>query len=558
MGSTKGTSIENRETGAGEITAKSPPNVDRRAAALRILLLIAVTTACLAPFAGKAFGVDDPLFIWSAKHIQSHFADPYGFDINWYGKTQPMWMVAKNPPLASYYMALGAFVVGWSEAALHIMFLIPAIAVTLGIYFLAAKFCSRPFEAALAAILTPVFLLSATTVMCDVMMLAFWVWAMYLWVRGTENNRHGLLALSMLLVALSALTKYFGIALIPLLAAYSITSKKRPSWAAHLLIPVVILAVYQIATKSLYGHGLLSDAWQYSAYYHANAPARGLSMPITGFIFTGGCILTALFCAPLLWNRRGLTIGMVIAGLAFLLFLFKLPGSLKADTGVALQAALLFTGGTAVLVLAVQGYLARRDPPSLTLLLWVAGTFVFASLLNWSVNGRSILPMAPAAGILVMRQMELRKNLSWYVYLPLALAAFASVFINCADYQLAANARKAADQITDSYGGEGRTIWFEGHWGFQYYMEKKGAKPIAFKGFAPQSGDIVVVPTNNTNVLIENPGVPPLEVLTFESPLRLATMVKSAGAGFYSDAYGPLPFRICSVPAEYYGVFEAP
>jgi len=59
-------------------------------------------------------------------------------------------------------------------------------------------------------------------------------------------------------------------------------------------------------------------------------------------------------------------------------------------------------------------------------------------------------------------------------------------------------------------------------------------------------------------VLVEDPGVPPLEVLTVDSPLKLATMVKEAGAGFFSDTWGPLPFRIGPVPTEYYGVFEAP
>lgn len=521
------------------------------------LILVGITIMLLLPFAGKAFNMDDPLFIWSAKHIQSHFADPYGFDINWYGKTQPMWKVTKNPPLASYYIALAAFVVGWSELALHLAFLIPAIACTLGIYFLAAKFCSRPFEATLAAILTPVFLLSSTMVMCDVLMLAFWVWAVYLWVRGTETDRHGLLALAMLLVTLSALTKYFGVALIPLLAAYSIASKKKPTWAVHLLIPVAILAIYQIATKSLYGHGLLSDALGYGAWYRAQANAGGLPKFMTGLAFTGGCILTALFCAPLLWKRTGLIIGLAIAGLAYGVFM-PLRLFHEAEGCATLQLALLFTAGTGVLTLAVQDFIKRRDALSLTLLLWIIGTFIFASVLNWSVNGRSILPMAPAVGILIMRRIEKRKNISWHVYIPLALAALASILIAAADYQLAGSARKAAVQIAESYGSEGRNIWFEGHWGFQYYMESAGGKAIAFKTFKPKSGDIVIIPSNNTNVLIEDPGVPPLEVLTFESPLKLTPMVKTVGAGFFSDTWGPLPFRIGAVPPEYYGVFEAP
>jgi hypothetical protein len=43
----------------------------------------------------------------------------------------PMWDITKNPPLACHYLAAAAAVVGWSEAALHAAFLLPAVAVSL-------------------------------------------------------------------------------------------------------------------------------------------------------------------------------------------------------------------------------------------------------------------------------------------------------------------------------------------------------------------------------------------------------------------------------------------
>ena len=526
------------------------------------LVLIGITLICMVPFMGKAFNIDDPLFIWSARHIQSHFADPYGFSVNWYGRVQPMWHVTKNPPLACYYIALWAFAIGWSEWALHLALLIPAIAAVLGIYFLAREFCSRPLEAALAAILTPVFLISGTTVMCDMMMLAFWVWAFFLWVRGMEKNRHGLLAIAMALVTLSALAKYFGAALIPLVVVYSIVKTRRPGiWMLHLLMPVAVLAGYQFATKSLYGHGLLSDAVQYGEYYRSATSAQTMVKVIDGLTFTGGCILTALFYAPLLWKRKGLAAWLILTGLAFLLFLLRPLPPFKADGAAALQSALFAIGGLILLALAVQDYISRRDAVSLVLLLWVTGTFVFAGVMNWSVSARSILPVAPAAGILIMRRIELlhpKKDLSRYLYAPLALAAFASILVSYADYQTAAFGRSAAEQIAATYGSDSRSIWFEGHWGFQYYMESQGGKPIVFKSFNPKTGDILIIPTNNTNVEIRDPGIPPIDVLAFHMPVKLATMSQPDGAGFYSDTWGPLPFVVGTVGRELYGIFEVP
>ena len=56
--------------------------------------------------------------------------------------------------------------------------------------------------------------------MCDVLMLAFWVWAVVFWVEGMERDDFWRLPAAGLLIALAALTKYFGACLIPLLAVY--------------------------------------------------------------------------------------------------------------------------------------------------------------------------------------------------------------------------------------------------------------------------------------------------------------------------------------------------
>src|SRR5271157_4582503 len=74
----------------------------------RILLLAVLTILCLLPFADKAFHIDDPLFVWTAKNIQTNPLDPYGFDVNWYGTWMRMADVNKNPPIVSYYIAIVA------------------------------------------------------------------------------------------------------------------------------------------------------------------------------------------------------------------------------------------------------------------------------------------------------------------------------------------------------------------------------------------------------------------------------------------------------------------
>lgn len=87
------------------------------------LILVAVTLACLLPFVGKAFNIDDPMYLWAAEHILAHPLDFYGFAGNWDGVLRPAPEIIKNPPVASYYIALAASVGGFGERALHLAFL---------------------------------------------------------------------------------------------------------------------------------------------------------------------------------------------------------------------------------------------------------------------------------------------------------------------------------------------------------------------------------------------------------------------------------------------------
>src|SRR5262245_56365221 len=96
--------------------AKSRPG--SRPRHLELLLVGGVTVLTLLPFTGKAFHIDDTVYLWGAKQIQMEPLDPYGLDINWYGFVMPMSQVDKNPPLTSYYIAGAAGLLGWSELAL--------------------------------------------------------------------------------------------------------------------------------------------------------------------------------------------------------------------------------------------------------------------------------------------------------------------------------------------------------------------------------------------------------------------------------------------------------
>jgi len=527
------------------------------------LTLLAV--AVLGPLLGKPFNLDDPLFIWLAQHVQVQPANPFGFDVNWYGLVSPMWTVTENPPLAGYYFALAGSVFGWSEIGLHLAGLLAALAVILGTYRLAARLCGQPLLAACAVLFTPVFLVSASTVMCDVLLLAFWVWAVVFWVEGLEQNRAAKIILAGGMVALAMLTKYFGVALIPLLAVHGgFQKRKAGAWLAGLLIPLAALVAYQWLTQALYGHALFSDAAGFVKAAHGKLGVSKLASGLTALAFTGGGVASAVFLAPWLWRARTLLTVLGVTALVggALFFTCVLPAFPALEGAARLEAAGQFVfwaaGGALVLWLAADDWRQRRDSQAWLLVLWVAGTFAFAAFGNWTVNGRSILPMLPAVGIVLARRYERSK---WIgrpaLKIGMAVGAVFALLVADADFQLAVAVQRTAREAMAKVGQGRGTVWFEGHWGFQYYMEQAAATAVDYHHFQPAPGDILVLPLHNTYISEPPPGmVARRDVLSVPGPIGLTTWQAAVGAGFYSSVTGPLPFAFGAVPAESLYIYE--
>jgi 4-amino-4-deoxy-L-arabinose transferase-like glycosyltransferase len=524
-----------------------------------LILVVIVPLICLVPFIGKAFHIDDTVYIWVAKHIHTNPFDFYGFTANWHGLPQSMSFINKNPPLVSYYIALVAALFGWAELTLHLAFLLVAVGFSLGTYYLARSFCQHPHIATLMAVLTPVFLLSSTNVMADTMMLAFYVWAVALWVRGLEENRSLYLLIASILIALSALTKYFGMTLVPLLIMYSLVLKRRlGSWILFLCIPILVLCSYQWLTYALYGQDLITSAVLFSLGWELS---EKLKLPLA---FAGGSIVSVAFYAPFLWSRRfWLIIIILLALVVAVLVSMGTVGTLSLrDANIIrwellLQLALFIVAGIHILTLATADLWKNRDASSWLLFMWILGTFVFSSYVNWTTNARSIYPMVPAVVIVAMRRFEQRSEatalkLNWKVYWPLIPAALIAILVTWADATFAECQRTAARQIHTKFQNYPGKLWFQGHWGFQYYMEAHGAE--AQDKLTPiMPGDILVIPQNNTNLISisENSFVRigKIQLMTFP---WLGTMQRSIGAGFYDGSMGPLPFAFGSVKPEEY------
>jgi hypothetical protein len=231
------------------------------------------------------------------------------------------------------------------------------------------------------------------------------------------------------------------------------------------------------------------------------------------------------------------------------------------------------------------------------LFLWVIGVFTFAIGVNWVINARSFLPAAPALAILLARSPLLtagparseRGRLRARVILLPALAAFIiTLWLTWSDYSVAHSQRAAAEELCAKYrpgtvpspGGEGKgegeastpaldgqtgsvldgrtgSVWFEGHWGFQYYMEKFGAKPLDMLHPQARRSDIIIIPNFGSGVARPAPTVATLIDSSQYLPNKfVSTLNPPAGACFYASSWGPLPFIVAPLKPDYYLIFR--
>jgi 4-amino-4-deoxy-L-arabinose transferase-like glycosyltransferase len=521
--------------------------------------LALITVAVLSPFLNKAFHADDPLFIWMAEQITRHPLDPYGFNVNWAGFAQPLADVMQNPPLCSYYIAAVTSLLGGSELALHVSFLPWAVISVIGTFFVARRFCSSAFHAALLTFFTPVFLVSATTVMCDVMMLGLWIWAIEFWLAGLDRAQWWRFLISALLISAAILTKYFAIALVPLLAAYTLVRNRRFTMElAWLLIPVAVVSNYDFWTQLKYGRALFSGAIRTSAAITSGSRVPRAVNPLIGLAFLGGCFFSVVFFFYLPSKRLLVSALIVFIAFAAGFRFFVIPWNYieAAEAPIWLEGGLFATIGVGILASAVAVFFRRRDPDTLFLLLWITGTFCFSTFLNWSVTARTLLPAAPAVAILAIRQVEQWWGSRRTTY-SFAAAAICSMLIAISDYRDADCSRTAARFFQERYAIGPRPFWFQGHWGFQYYMQKWGATIFDRSNAQIRQGDLIAGAFSDVQAYRF-----PDEQIAMQEWLRLTAFpflgvsTVGGGAAFYSSFGGPLPWIVNDVPPHRYYCFR--
>ena len=196
-------------------------------------IILGVVLAVTLPFADKAIHIDDVYFVEVARNILAHpwrpFAGAVALEDEDYrvfaaqGRCPDTFASMSHPPLVPYAIALIAAVTGgWRERWLHLGFALFAGGAALAMYSLARRFTRHGLAATLLLISSPIFILSAQSLMTDMPTLAFSLGGLALLVQGLDQERRGKVVAAGVLIGLAVVTRYSALLSVPVLLAYGV------------------------------------------------------------------------------------------------------------------------------------------------------------------------------------------------------------------------------------------------------------------------------------------------------------------------------------------------
>ncbi|MBV8831327.1 MAG: hypothetical protein JO108_19105 [Acidobacteriaceae bacterium] len=516
---------------------------------------ICLAAVLLLPFLHNAYTIDDPLFLREAEHTLHDPLHPTAFPVVW-NRDIVLRASAFLPGGPVVPFLLLPVVIGgeaeWIGHGLQILYL----AVTAcGTVLLAMRCNLTEKQASMCALITvstPAVLGMAGTIMPDIASLMFTVLALerLLGFRDERLLSSGLLATVWMVAA--ALTRSHLLLLVgPALLLLIDRSSVRWSWQAGrrlalsiwpvLVAPLLFVLFLRLTSDPLRDdlnivHALRTQTDSF--YVRRNAIAflvhwafalpmaipylliRGRNLPWRAF----GVFLpfAAVELIRDLLGRSTLPFWIWGAGLLSALMLFDM----------VLQAC------------------RTRDRTRLSL---CACLFLgLAALAYVHLPCKYLIPSVPAAAILlVLAAPSVGPRYFAVVVALIAVGAAEGVLLLQGEKTLAASMYNAVNTLVKPHIQAGQTVWYAGHWGFHWYAEHAGARPLTLNAPFPHRGDIIVVSRADEPHALEAVSRRKLLQVLVEAKPSIRIMDPNSRAGFFSNYWGaPLPLGWGSTPTN--------
>ena len=518
---------------------------------------LVLATLVLLPFVDKAFTIDDTVFLFEAVHATKDPLHPTAFEMAWTHEVQRVSAFVPTGPVTAWLL-VPAVLAENSERAAHVMQLSMLWLAVIATVALALRLGLSPAWAAASGLLlgaTPAVLGMAGTAMPDVPAMALsaaGIWQLLAWLQDRRARQAFLAAILLGLAPLARthLILLFGVgALFTAGDVFSLRAWRAAPWSRWLplMIAPVVSAGVMVLTRdpSPSSVSIAGAAAGFSTLEHLapNVLAFAVHWALA-FPFTLPWVL--LRWRPILARWSVLFAAAVVTSV--LLYVARPKGSPWLVPVATLSIA--------ALVDVLLDALRKRDSTQFTLGIWLLLALPTAIYLH--LPSKYCLASAPAAAILVARAMASAPRLGRAV---LAATTAASVLLGVAilraDATFAGLGRTAAQTLIAPAVARGHRVWYVGHWGFQWYAERAGARFFPVTPPFPRTGDLVVACVNcEPHLWVDEMGeLVPLKRVRHRDPGG-RVMDRATGSGFFSNTWGYLPWSWGDSVVDGFDVFR--
>lgn len=482
--------------------------------------------------------VDDAAYLAFAGQLAEHPLDPYGGMLFWYSEPQPTNEILL-PPVVPYWLALGRAIVG-SDVILLKLWMFPfALLLAHSLAILLRRFSEPIARPLLASVMLGPAVLPMVNVMLDIPALALGLSSIAVVALSGERRSLGLAIVAGILAALAARSTSC-ISTVPvILFLYSVFLGR---WWCGLTAVIVAVGGFVgweawLTAKYGVGHFMFHFREQqgYTAYLMEREIPNATSIekvwfvietkfrlfqPLMGYVgWLGfGVGLSAALAVRIPRVVIGLGVMASAAGFVAVCITPWSEGVLVVDpeTRVAkldLAEAVFVTFGSIIGFLVVaslaplliertdtHSYRLRRDPIAWFLAAWFLVELAAYFILTPFPGGRRVISLVVVGTVLTGRVVDyrIRAGSEWLlptVSLSAAATIVTGLMLYCVDTWDAMPEKAGPEAAVRTIGEQGTaTLWFQGHWGFQYYCESAGMKLVDPGRSTLHEGDWLLVP----------------------------------------------------------------
>ncbi len=519
----------------------------------------------------KALHIDDTAYIEEAIHIAQDPLHPMSGWLNWFDTLEQI-RYRYHPLFIPYLYAFVIRIFGISEFGMHLLMSIFTLGSIIFFYLLAKQFVFKyRFIFTAMFILGPSFL-PGQNLMLDVPNVAFWL--AFFWALLTPYGQSGALkryVFAALMIGFATMTKYSGFILVPILCL-DIILRRRWSLFWVILIPIAIIIGWS-----------LFNYWEYGGIHILGSQNTPISIErirqwVVLFVVTIGSMspFTLVLVPFCLFDRRAI---ILIGSIVFSIFYSQANWIFSGEptSSYILRLAFLANGIFLIsLLLYYFFFIFRRikshfseekNIPYIILFFWFLGGSIVMSIFVPFMAVRHVLIVIPV--VLLILGSVLYVHLSKPVVLfACFLTLFLGIILAISDWITADVYRNYAPRLLQSVKtfqqqkGDFTSIFFAGHWGWQWYARKEGMMQYDTWRSEFLNGDYLVLPSTETQYINPNHQQYLQYITPEEVPHNILTVFRTltdslvAPRGYYATGDRFLPWAILTTSLEEFRIYK--